>query len=90
MSKQAERVITKCGAGDLTKGLSLVAEWTGVDRSRLYRWMQPKTKGGTGGLIPAQHHQRIMNCARHFSVALDPADFFDGDGEGLDHIQAAS
>jgi hypothetical protein len=76
MSTSAERVITKCGGGDLTKGLSLVALWTGVDRSRAYRWTRPKAKGGTGGVIPAQHQQTILDTAQRFGIALAPSDFF--------------
>lgn len=33
-------------------GIEKVARLTGKHRSRIYRWMYPKERGGTGGLIP--------------------------------------
>ena len=34
-------------------GTGIVSKITGIDRSQVWRWMQPRNKGGTGGLIPA-------------------------------------
>lgn len=42
-------------------GVDKVAEITGKHVSRVYRWMYPKSRGGTGGLIP----QPPESDARH-------------------------
>lgn len=67
----AEHIIAKCG------GPAVVAEMTGVHVSRVHRWTYPKERGGTGGLIPAQHQQRILAEAKRRGIDLSPSDFFD-------------
>lgn len=67
----AKRIITKCG------GHAVVAAMTGVHVSRVHRWTYPKVRGGTGGLIPAQHLQTILAEAQKRGIALSPSDFFD-------------
>ncbi len=67
----AERVIQKCG------GHAVVAEMTGVHVTRVHRWTYPKEKGGSDGLIPSQHQQKILDEARARGIDLEPADFFD-------------
>jgi len=76
ITNPATRVITKVGKGDFSKGLALVKQWTGLHESRIYRWTYERSRGGTGGLIPAQHQQTILEAARREGVALEPADFF--------------
>ena len=71
MSTAASRIIEKCG------GVVMVAELVGVDVSRVYRWTYPRDRGGTGGVIPAKHQQRLMARAREHGIDLMPADFFD-------------
>lgn len=66
----AERIIEKCG------GAGVVAEIVGVHVSRVHRWTYSKERGGTGGLIPAQHQQPILDRARERGIDISPADFF--------------
>lgn len=63
----AARVIAKCG------GHHVVANALKIDVSRVYRFTYGADRGGTGGLIPAKHHARLMGA---FGDKLAPADFF--------------
>jgi len=76
---QAERVIAKIAPNDRTTGVAILAEIAGVHPSRVHRWTYPKDREGTGGIIPAQHHQRILDGARERGIDLSPADFFNDD-----------
>lgn len=69
----ATRVIDKCG------GPEAVAQMVGVNISRVYRWTYPKSRGGTGGLIPSAQQQKLLSAARKRQIDLSPADFFEGD-----------
>lgn len=55
------------GAGPLSRLL-------GLDRSAVHRWALPKSRGGSGGLVPAKHHQRLLALANAQGVALTAAD----------------
>ena len=44
-------------------GMGNVSKITGVDRTQCWRWTQPKSKRGTGGLIPQDHHPVILAFA---------------------------
>jgi hypothetical protein len=57
-------------------GIEKVAEITGKHVSRVYRWMYPKERGGTGGLIPQTDAPTILKYARDNSIELSPADLF--------------
>lgn len=70
MRNVAEQVIEKCG------GHQAVAEMAGVHVSRVHRWTYPKERGGTGGLIPTQHQQKLLDEARDRGIDLGPSDFF--------------
>lgn len=74
LSTPAERVIVKCG------GHQIVADWLGLDISRVYRFTYPKDAGGTGGIIPANHQPTLLQKAREEGKDLSPADFFDEAG----------
>jgi hypothetical protein len=76
MKKVALHVIEKCG------GSQVVADMVGVDVSRVYRWTYPKERGGTDGLIPAQHQQTLLREARKRGIPLEPNDFFDIEDKG--------
>jgi hypothetical protein len=56
-------------------GVDKVAEITGKHVSRVYRWMYPKEKGGTGGFIPPADAQVILAYAVSEGVPLSPAEF---------------
>ncbi len=68
--KPASIVIEKCG------GVARVAEITGRSTARIYRWMHEKARGGTGGLIPAECQQVLMEHARRHGLPLAAEDFF--------------
>lgn len=72
----ARDIIKKCGGGNFSAGVALVARWTGVHSSRVHRWTYSKSKGGTDGIIPSQHQQKILDRAREAGIDLTPADFF--------------
>jgi hypothetical protein len=72
----AETIIRKCGTGNFARGVNRVSAWTGIDKSQVYRWSYAKNKGGADGVIPAQHHQKILDGARRDDIALQPEDFF--------------
>lgn len=58
-------------------GIEKVAELTGKHVSRVYRWMYPKERGGTGGLIPQPDALTLMVFARANGIDLKPSDFFE-------------
>jgi hypothetical protein len=70
MSSVAEHVITKCG------GPKIVAEMLGLDVSSVHKWKYPTEKGGTGGLVPANRQQELLDKARSDGIELVPSDFF--------------
>jgi len=57
-------------------GTRVVAEVTGKHVSRIYRWMAPREKGGTGGFIPHEDANALIEYARAEGVDLSPGDFF--------------
>jgi hypothetical protein len=57
-------------------GLENLASAAGVSLSRASRYRQSKDKGGTGGLIPSNRQQRILDWAQQHGVKLGPSDFF--------------
>lgn len=74
----AYSVIRKfCGpTGKLSEGIDAVAAITGADRTRVYRWMRPRDKGGTDGFIPNPHDRTLVEYARENGMKLGPKDFF--------------
>lgn len=56
-------------------GPDVVQEITGVDRTRVYRWTQPKEKGGTGGVIPLKPAQKLWAHAQANGLPV-PSDIF--------------
>lgn len=56
-------------------GLGIVQSVTGASRTRVYRWTQPKEKGGTGGIIPLNHAPKLLSYARETGVSLSANDF---------------
>lgn len=74
----AYSVIRKFSGPDekLGVGINAVAAITGVHRTRVYRWMRPVEKGGTGGFIPNPHDRSLIEYARRTKMPLGPDDFF--------------
>lgn len=73
MSNAAKKVIEICG------GPQAVAEMVGVHVSRVYRWTYDRSRGGTGGRIPAARQQQLLREARRRRIHLRPEHFFDLD-----------
>jgi hypothetical protein len=64
-------------------GPRVVAEITGRDTSRVYRWMMPRktpaSTGGTGGSIPVPEFKALLAYAKANSIDLRADDFFPND-----------
>lgn len=58
-------------------GLSAVARTAEVSVTSVQRWRLPTSKGGTGGIIPAKYHTRLMKHAATRGVELPLAAFVD-------------
>lgn len=67
----AASVIAKFG------GINETAEAVGLDRSVVNRWLRPKEKGGTDGLIPSKHQAKLLAAARERQIELAPGDLID-------------
>jgi hypothetical protein len=74
VSPVAKHVIDKCG------GAVRIAEWLGVTQATVHKWKYPKSRGGKGGLVPAEHQQTLMRIAPEHGVDLQPEDFFPSAG----------
>jgi hypothetical protein len=57
-------------------GIDNVVAVTGKHVSRVYRWMYPKEKGGTGGVIPYDDARGLLAYAQTNNIDLTPGDFF--------------
>ena len=66
----AKQIISLCG------GVAVVSEWVGLNRTSVLRWMHPRSRGGTDGLIPSKHQTALLVKARENGVKLAPVDFF--------------
>lgn len=67
---QVERIADRFGV--TLYGLARIAN---RDISCVYRWSYPKSRGGTGGAIPATAMAHLANQARVYGVLLQPSDF---------------
>lgn len=67
----AARIIDKFGGPEAFQQRFKISD------SRLFRWLSPTAKGGTGGRIPPKHHQQLLDIARQEGIDLQPADFFE-------------
>ncbi|MDK3016521.1 hypothetical protein [Pseudodonghicola flavimaris] len=56
-------------------GPSAVAEAIGIHRTRVSMWQAPRERGGTNGLIPYRHVQKLLDLANEKGVELAPGDF---------------
>lgn len=70
MSSPASLIIGKFG------GPRALATLLGLHTVSVYRWTYPSSKGGTNGLIPTRHQNRLLALARSSGIGLRPADFF--------------
>lgn len=71
MQKTAEDIISRFG------GAYALAKILNIDVAWVYRWTYPKSRRGTGGRIPSEHHTTLLIKAPQLGVDLNPSDFFD-------------
>lgn len=69
LMEPAKAIIEKAG------GVETVAVITGRHISRVYRWMYPKERGGTGGSIPHAEALKLIAHAKAEGLSLTAADF---------------
>lgn len=70
MLEPAYTVITICG------GFAATARMAGRSEIRVRRWTYPKERGGTGGFIPSECQQNLLDQARLNDCDLRPEHFF--------------
>ena len=75
---QAARIIAKFGtAGRLAKALDrLGVPEMARTRTVVYRWTYPKSRGGTGGLIPLEALPAVIAAAKLEGVLITPDDLY--------------
>lgn len=56
-------------------GNAVVREITGLSRTRVYRWTQPKVAGGTDGLIPPKEAIKLLRYADANGIPLSAGSF---------------
>jgi hypothetical protein len=71
---QAGRIIKRFGNARRLAALMTKVTGQKCDPSRIYRWMHPRDKGGTGGLIPSSAMEAVLACARAAGIILSAAD----------------
>ncbi|WP_375706066.1 hypothetical protein [Bartonella sp. AA2SXKL] len=54
----------------------VVSQLLGVHRTRVYAWLRPISKGGTGGRIPTKHIPILLNEAKRIGAPIKAEDFF--------------
>lgn len=64
-----------CKIIKLLGGPSVVAKIAGVHRTRVSNWMRPKLSGGTGGIIPINHINKLIEAAQEKGIVLSGDDF---------------
>jgi hypothetical protein len=70
MMDPAKTIIALCG------GFKAVAVMVQRSEVRVRRWTYTPEKGGTGGLIPSDCQQRLLDEARRQGLPLTPDHFF--------------
>lgn len=70
---QAERVLAKFGGA---RALARILDGLGIkkDPSGFYRWTHPKSRGGTGGVIPTSAWKMLIYAARMEGILLTSDD----------------
>lgn len=56
-------------------GIANASKITSVDRVQVWRWTQPKSSKGTGGLIPQAHHDSLLSYAEEHGLPVTAAMF---------------
>lgn len=68
----AECAIQKFG------GVSQLAKAIGRDRTSVWRWTQPTSKGGTGGFIPTRNVPLILEVAKKRGISFKKNELYVG------------
>jgi amino-acid N-acetyltransferase len=73
---QAERVIAKFGGPyKLAKAVAALGRaGAKLNPATIYRWVYPKAKGGTDGLIPTSSLHLVLEAARYDGIFLSTDD----------------
>lgn len=79
----AKSVIEKMG------GPTEVARITGKHMTRVYRWMYPRSRGGTDGVVPHEDAKKLLDHAAINSIDLKADDFFACSGAADRSAQSA-
>jgi hypothetical protein len=57
-------------------GVQKCAEITGKHVTRVYRWMAPREKGGTGGVIPYEDAGALISYFEAHGIEFSHKEFF--------------
>ena len=71
----ASTIIKKLG------GEAIVAQVVGAVITAPYRWQNPKSAGGTNGVIPSKHIQTLVEYAVSQGIELGVSEFFPNVGK---------
>lgn len=69
MENIAQNIIDKCG------GVRPISLWLKITTKSVYCWTYPKSKGGSGGLVPSKYQSPLLQKAVESGVNLSPNDF---------------
>lgn len=58
---------------DKQSGIVRIAKATGLNRTTVWLWTQPKEKRGTGGKIPSSAEDLVLEAARLNRIRLNQA-----------------
>lgn len=64
------RTVIECFRTSDISGVREVAKITGLDRTSVQKWMWPKTRKGTGGLVPSKYHRVLREEAEQRGIEL--------------------
>jgi hypothetical protein len=56
-------------------GVDEVAALTGAHRTRVFRWMYPSNRGGTGGVIPQRYFRVLLDHAESNGILMTADEF---------------
>ncbi|WP_217645752.1 helix-turn-helix domain-containing protein [Paracoccus homiensis] len=60
-------------------GVARVASLRGIHRSAVWKWTQPRSKGGTDGRIPIEHIRPLLEETRRLELGIKAEDFLPAD-----------
>lgn len=55
---------------DVFGGVRPTARVALVNPSTVCRWLQPKARGGTGGMVPSEYMERLLDAAKAMNKHL--------------------